>query len=82
MTTHTVETATPADEAGVLATLTLAFSTDPATRWTWPDPGAFLSAFPRFAKALGGAAFAHGGAHRIGSAAASRAMAFICRPSR
>ena len=57
MTTHTVETATAAEEAAVFAVLTLAFSSDPATRWTWPDPRAYLEAFPHFAKAFGGAAF-------------------------
>jgi ribosomal protein S18 acetylase RimI-like enzyme len=71
MTTPTVETATPADEAGVFATLTLAFSTDPATRWTWPDPRAYLASFPHLAKAFGGAGFAHGSAHRIGSMGAA-----------
>ncbi|HEX9522256.1 MAG TPA: N-acetyltransferase [Reyranella sp.] len=71
MTTHTVETATAADEAAVLATLTLAFSSDPATRWTWPGPKAYLAAFPRFAKAFGGAAFGLGSAHRIGLAGAA-----------
>ncbi len=71
MTTHTVETATAADEAAVLATLTLAFSSDPATRWTWPGAKAYLAAFPRFAKAFGGAAFGLGSAHRIGLAGAA-----------
>ena len=71
MTTHNVETATAAEEAAVFAVLTLAFSSDPATRWTWPDPKAYLEAFPHFAKAFGGAAFAAGSAHRIGSAGAA-----------
>ena len=71
MTTHSVETATAADEAAVIAILTLAFSSDPATRWTWPDPKAYLEAFPHFAKAFGGAAFGAGSAHRIGSAGAA-----------
>ena len=52
MTTHTVETATAAEEGAVIAILTLAFSSDPATRWTWPAPKAYLEAFPRFAKAF------------------------------
>ena len=48
MTTHNVETATAAEEAAVFAVLTLAFGSDPATRWTWPDPRALsrgVSAF-------------------------------------
>lgn len=71
MTTHNVQTAAATEEAAVIAALTLAFSTDPAARWTWPDPKAYLEAFPRFAKAFGGAAFGHGSAHRIGSAGAA-----------
>jgi len=71
MTTHDVQTATAEDEAAVFAVLTLAFSSDPASRWTWPDPKTFIAAFPRFAKAFGGAAFAKGTAHRIGSVGAA-----------
>ncbi len=71
MTPHAVQSATAAEEAAVIAILTLAFDNDPATRWTWPEPKAFLEAFPRFAKALGGAAFGSGTAHRIGFAAAA-----------
>ena len=71
MTTHKVETATATDEAAVIAILTLAFSNDPATRWTWPEPKAYLEAFPHFAKAFGGAAFAQGSAHRIAAAGAA-----------
>lgn len=71
MTHHTVTGATAADEAAILAILTLAFSADPATRWTWPEPKAYLDAFPQFAKAFGGAAFGSGGAHRVGTAGAA-----------
>ncbi len=46
-----------------IATITLAFSGDPAARWSWPDPDVFLESFPAFALALGGAAFATGGAY-------------------
>jgi GNAT superfamily N-acetyltransferase len=66
MTTESVQTATADEEAAVYAVLTLAFSSDPATRWTWPEPKTFIAVFPRFAKAFGGAAFAKGTAHRIG----------------
>jgi ribosomal protein S18 acetylase RimI-like enzyme len=65
MTEHKVETATAADKAAMLDALTLAFSADPAARWSWPDPRQFLQVFPRFAAAFGGAAFAHGSAHRV-----------------
>ncbi len=64
-----VETAPPGDEAAAIATLTLAFAADPMTRWSWPDPGTYLDAFPKFARAFGGAACAKGTAHRIDGAA-------------
>lgn len=71
MTTHRVEAATADEASAVIAILTLAFSSDPATRWTWPEPKTFLDAFPRFARAFGGAAFERGSAHRIGMAGAA-----------
>lgn len=60
-----IRTATASDEASVIATVVLAFSADPAARWTWPDPQEYLTHFPGFVKALGGRAFAHGGAHYV-----------------
>lgn len=68
MTSLGVTVATAADAAAVVDVLMLAFSSDPATRWTWPEPTAFLKAFPRFARAFGGAAFDHGSALRVGPA--------------
>lgn len=65
MTTHTVETATATDEAAVIDVLTLAFSSDPAARWSWADPRTYLASFPRFARAFGGQAFARGSAHYV-----------------
>jgi ribosomal protein S18 acetylase RimI-like enzyme len=35
-------------------TLTLAFSTDPCTRYIWPTPHAFLAGYPRLLQAVGG----------------------------
>ncbi|MBA4109007.1 MAG: GNAT family N-acetyltransferase [Leptothrix sp. (in: Bacteria)] len=58
-----IRTATAADEAAVISALVLAFSTDPAVRWTWPDPQQYLRNFPPFVKAFGGRAFALGSAH-------------------
>lgn len=46
-------------EANAIATLTLAFASDPANRWCWPGTGEFLAAFPAFVRALGGRALAH-----------------------
>jgi ribosomal protein S18 acetylase RimI-like enzyme len=70
-TTPSVQAVPAADEDLVFAILTLAFSRDPAARWTWPEPKAFIAAFPRFAKAFGGAAFGRGTALRIGTSAAA-----------
>ena len=39
-----------------VALICLAFSADPAARWTYPDPGAYLSYFPRIVRAFGGTA--------------------------
>lgn len=63
MSDSLIRTATAADTERCLASLTLAFGGDPATRWTWPDPQQYLEAFPRFARAFGGAAIALGTAH-------------------
>jgi GNAT superfamily N-acetyltransferase len=53
-----------ADEAdAAVQTIVLAFAADPMTRWTWPNAQQFLAAMPRFVRAFGGDAFAHGGAH-------------------
>jgi len=65
MPIETVQIATAADKAAATAVLTLAFSGDPAARWTWPDPKSYLGAFPRFVEAFGGAAFHKGSAHYV-----------------
>ncbi len=38
-------------------TMTLGFSSDPVTRWLWPDAHVYLTHFPRFAGAFGGNSF-------------------------
>jgi ribosomal protein S18 acetylase RimI-like enzyme len=58
MTTPIIKTATASDEAAAIAVVVLAFSTDPAARWTWPDPDRYLMHFPDAARAFGGKAFA------------------------
>jgi len=63
METKTIKAATTSDEASVTAVVLLAFSADPAARWTWPDPQHYLAHFPHFVKVLGGNAFAHGSAY-------------------
>jgi ribosomal protein S18 acetylase RimI-like enzyme len=63
MTTPIIRTAATSNEAPVVAAVVLAFSTDPAARWTWPDPQQYLTHFPSFVTAMGGKAFAQGSAY-------------------
>lgn len=56
-TTAPIRTVTAPDEAGAIAVLALAFSTDPVARWAWPDAHTYLTNF---------AAFAQGTAHVLG----------------
>jgi GNAT superfamily N-acetyltransferase len=59
----------PDHEADAIATLTLAFSADPANRWCWPASSEFLAAFPAFVRALGGRSFAVQSAFEIADVA-------------
>jgi GNAT superfamily N-acetyltransferase len=59
----------PHREANAIATLTLAFATDPANRWCWPAAADFLAAFPLFVRALGGRAFASESGFEVGEGA-------------
>jgi GNAT superfamily N-acetyltransferase len=71
MAEERVATATEAEIDECVALITLAFVTDPAVRWMYPDSQVYCANFPRFVKAFGGGAFAHGSAHLLkGSAAA------------
>jgi ribosomal protein S18 acetylase RimI-like enzyme len=65
MIIESVKSATAADEAAVIAVMTLAFGTDPVARWFYPNPREYLAHFPRLAVAIGGKAFANGTAHYI-----------------
>lgn len=65
MTSTVIKSATPRDLEAVADVLTLAFSTDPAARWSWANPQRYLASFPRFARAFGGEAFARGTAYVI-----------------
>jgi ribosomal protein S18 acetylase RimI-like enzyme len=56
------------DEASAedaFAPIVLAFSTDPAARWSWPDPADYLRNMPLAARAFGGKSFALGTAFGI-----------------
>jgi ribosomal protein S18 acetylase RimI-like enzyme len=63
MTTKSVDVKSTTDRERTIAVLTTAFSADPVARWVWPDAHQYLTVFPRFAGAFGGAAFAQGSAH-------------------
>jgi ribosomal protein S18 acetylase RimI-like enzyme len=65
MATSSIKTATGSDEAPIIDVVLLAFSADPAARWTWPDPTQYLAHFPSFVRTLGGKAFAHRSAHYV-----------------
>jgi ribosomal protein S18 acetylase RimI-like enzyme len=65
MTTPSIKIATVSDEAPAIAVVVLAFSADPAARWTWPDPDQYLRHFPSFIRVFGGNAFAHESAYCV-----------------
>jgi ribosomal protein S18 acetylase RimI-like enzyme len=46
------------DQARVIATIVSAFIEDPVERWLFPEPLQYLTNFPTFVAAFGGAAFA------------------------
>jgi GNAT superfamily N-acetyltransferase len=48
-----------------IATLTLAFASDPITRWAWPDSYTFATVWPQVIEAFGGRAFEIGTAHAV-----------------
>jgi ribosomal protein S18 acetylase RimI-like enzyme len=60
---------TPAEPAQAEAALTLGFSDDPVTRWTFPNAHTYFAHFPAFTRAFGGRAFAHGSADQVGAGA-------------
>lgn len=63
--TVSIKTATVSDQAQLIATLTLAFNTDPIMRWMYPTPQEYLTYFPVFAGAFGGRAIEQGTAYYI-----------------
>jgi GNAT superfamily N-acetyltransferase len=65
MTVEAVEVIAATDRQRGVASLTLAFSSDPVMRWGWPDPERYLTYWPQIADAFGGGAFDHGTAHGL-----------------
>lgn len=66
-----VQTAGMADQSRLVAAVVLAFSTDPAARWTYPAPESYLKHFPDLVRAFGGRAVECGTAHFIGDVQAA-----------
>jgi GNAT superfamily N-acetyltransferase len=67
MTTQGTSAVTPTtDEDRAIATLTIAFSSDPVARWLLSDAGRYLTYWPRLVKAFAGNAFAADTADSIG----------------
>jgi ribosomal protein S18 acetylase RimI-like enzyme len=64
-TIHTVATTEWSQAEQAIAVIVLAFSTDPAARWSYPDPDRYLTHFPVIVRTFGGKAFTHGAAHHL-----------------
>ncbi len=59
----TVSTATVEDRERVFQTITLGFSSDPVSRWIWPEADSYLTNMRKFVEAFGGRAFDHESAY-------------------
>nr|WP_114947378.1 GNAT family N-acetyltransferase [Microvirga calopogonii] len=66
-----VQTAGIDDQSRLVAAIVLAFSVDPAARWTYPAPENYLKHFPDLVRIFGGPAVERGTAHFIGDAQAA-----------
>jgi hypothetical protein len=65
MTVESVEVIEATNRQHGIASLTLAFSSDPVMRWAWPDQEKYLAYWPRVADAFVGGAFDQGTAHGL-----------------
>jgi GNAT superfamily N-acetyltransferase len=65
MTAATVEVIQATDRQRGIASLTLAFASDPVMRWAWPDAHRYATYWPKFAEAFGGRAFDDGTAYGL-----------------
>jgi ribosomal protein S18 acetylase RimI-like enzyme len=66
-----VQTAGVSDQSRLGAAIILAFSMDPAARWTYPAPDNYLKHFPDLVRIFGRRAFECGTAHFIGDVQAA-----------
>lgn len=60
-----VKTAKPSVRNQVVDVITLAFSSDPAARWIYPNAQQYLEVFPNFIRMFGGKAFQHKSAYYV-----------------
>ena len=60
-----VMTTAASDVERAVGVIVLAFSADPAARWTYPDPHQYLTHFPAIVRAFGGKAFTHSTGHHL-----------------
>lgn len=65
MNTPVVNIATSNEREKAVATLVLAFSTDPMARWSMPNADVFLAHFPDVVRAFAGNAFEAGTVHYV-----------------
>ena len=66
-----VQTAGIDDQSRLVAAIVLAFSADPAARWTYPAPESYLKHFPDLVRVFGSRAFECGTAHFTGDVQAA-----------
>lgn len=66
-----VQTAGIDDQSRLVAAIVLAFSVDPAARWTYTAPENYLKHFPDLVRIFGGPAFECGTAHFVGDVQAA-----------
>jgi GNAT superfamily N-acetyltransferase len=71
LTTNVRPARGPSEQEAVVAAITLAFSTDPMARWTFPEPATYLRIWPEVVRAFGDKGFAHGAAHLAAGGAAA-----------
>jgi GNAT superfamily N-acetyltransferase len=65
VTLGAVDVIQTADRERAVATLTLAFASDPLARWNWPDTYQYATYWPKFVEAFAGRAFNHGTAYGL-----------------
>jgi ribosomal protein S18 acetylase RimI-like enzyme len=63
MVTTLIRSANESNQQQAIAVISLAFATDPMSRWIYPDPHQYLSYFPEVVRLFAGNAFAQGTAY-------------------